>query len=302
MESNLDLPSGVGSKNRFRDACRKPDFTIDQNWASYSAAEHDRWDRLFRRSLAALQNRACDEFTAMMKALSLSDGGIPDMEKLSDRLESVTGWRVVPVAGLVPDDVFFNHLANRRFPASAFIRPEQQLDYLKEPDIFHDIFGHVPLLANSIFADFLVAYGKSGQRAIRLGRLANLARLYWYTVEFGLIQTPAGLRIFGAGILSSVAESASALESPSPNRVVFDLQRIMRTKYEIDDFQQTYFVIESFEELLAACYQDFAPLYERLAAAADIEPFELIESDEVLTRGTLAYFNKGQHSRLLQAI
>jgi phenylalanine-4-hydroxylase len=176
------------------------------------------------------------------------------------------------------------------------------LDYLQEPDIFHDIFGHVPLLANPVFADFMVAYGKGGQRAMQRGQLANLARLYWYTVEFGLIRTPAGLRIFGAGILSSVAECEFGLESSSPNRVAFDLERVMRTKYAIDDFQQTYFVIESFEKLLAACYQDFAPLYERLAEATDIEPFELIEGDEVLTRGTLAYFKQDQRSGLLQAI
>jgi phenylalanine-4-hydroxylase len=296
MESNLDPPSGARPKNRFRDARRNPDFTIDQDWVSYSAVEHDRWDRLFRRSLAALQNRACDEFLGMIEALSLSDGGIPDMEKLSDRVESITGWRVVPVAGLVPDDVFFDHLANHRFPAGAFIRPEEELDYLQEPDVFHDIFGHVPLLANSVFADFMVAYGKGGQRALQLGQLANLARLYWYTVEFGLIRTTAGLRIFGAGILSSVAECEFALESSSPNRVAFDLERVMRTKYAIDDFQQTYFVIDSFEKLLAACYQNFAPLYERLAAATDIEPFELIEGDDVLTRGTLAYFNASERT------
>jgi phenylalanine-4-hydroxylase len=303
MKARTNPPFGIGPpKNRFRDAPHKQDFTIDQDWPSYSPAEHDRWDRLFCRSLAALQNRASDEFLAMMHALSLSDGGIPDMEKLSDRLEKITGWRVVPVAGLVPDEVFFNHLANRRFPAGAFIRPEEELDYLQEPDIFHDIFGHVPLLANPVFADFMVAYGKGGQRAMQLGQLANLARLYWYTVEFGLIRTPAGLRIFGAGILSSVAESAFALESSSPNRVAFDLERVMRTKYAIDDFQQTYFVIESFEKLLAACRQDFAPLYQRLAVAIDIEPFELIEGDEVLTRGTLAYFKKDQLSRALQAI
>jgi phenylalanine-4-hydroxylase len=168
MESNMDLPSDTGSKNRFRDAPRKPDFTIDQNWASYSAAEHDRWDRLFRRSFAALQNRACDEFIAMMKALSLSDGGIPDMEELSDRLEGVTGWRVVPVDGLVPDDVFFNHLANRLFPAGAFIRSEQALDYLQEPDIFHDIFGHVPLLANPVFADFMSPTAKADSERCNL--------------------------------------------------------------------------------------------------------------------------------------
>ena len=201
MKPNTDLPSGTGPKNRFRDARRNPDFTIDQDWASYSAAEHDRWNRLFRRSLAALQNRACDEFLAMLEALSLSDGGIPDMEKLSDRLEKITGWRVVPVAELVPDDVFFNHLANRRFPAGAFIRPEEELDYLQEPDVFHDIFGHVPLLANPVFADFMVAYGKGGQRAMQLGQLANLARLYWYTVEFGLIRTTRAADLWGWDIV-----------------------------------------------------------------------------------------------------
>jgi phenylalanine-4-hydroxylase len=140
MKASSDLPLGLGApKNRFRDAPRNQDFTIGQDWGSYSTAEHDRWDRLFRRSLAALQNRACDEFLAMTEALSLSDGGIPDMEKLSDRLEKITGWRAVPVAGLVPDDVFFNHLAHRRFPAGAFIRAEEELDYLQEPDVFHDI-------------------------------------------------------------------------------------------------------------------------------------------------------------------
>jgi phenylalanine-4-hydroxylase len=280
--------AGPGPKNRFRNARRNPDFTIDQDWASYSAAEHDRWDRLFRRSRAILQDRACDEFIAMTNALALSESGIPDMEKLSDRLESITGWRVVPVTDLVPDDVFFNHLANRRFPAGAFIRPEEEMDYLEEPDIFHDIFGHVPLLANPVFSDFMQAYGKGGQRAMQLGRLENLARLYWYTVEFGLIRTAAGLRIYGAGIMSSAAESVFALESQSPNRVAFDVERVMRTKYAIDDFQRTYFVIDSFEKLLDACYQDFGPVYERIGMASDIEADALIDGDEVLTRGTLA--------------
>jgi phenylalanine-4-hydroxylase len=295
MEASTELPARPGPKNRFWNARRNADFTIEQDWASYSPAEHDRWDRLFRRSVATLQGRACDEFLAMVKALKLSDGGIPDMRSLSDRLQKITGWTVVPVAELVPDDVFFDHLANRRFPAGAFIRPEEEMEYLKEPDIFHDIFGHVPLLANQVYADFLVAYGKGGQRAMQLGRLHNLARLYWYTVEFGLIRSSAGLRIFGAGILSSVSESVFALESASPNRVGFDLMRVMRTKYEIDDFQQTYFVIESFEKLLEACYQDFGPVYKQLGTASDIEPFEMIESDQVLTRGTLAYF-KQKHS------
>jgi len=287
-----DSAIGSGSKNRYRDAPRHPDYTIDQDWPSYSAAEHDRWDRLFKRSRAVLHDRACDEFTAMMHTLKLSESGIPDMERLSDRLERVTGWRVVPVAELVPDDVFFDHLANRRFPAGAFIRSEQEMDYLEEPDVFHDVFGHVPLLANPIYSNFMQAYGKGGQRAISLGRLPNLARLYWYTVEFGLIRTPAGLRIFGAGIMSSTTESVFALESQSPNRIAFDLDRVMRTRYLIDDFQQTYFVIESFEKLLDDCYQDFAPIYERMGSATDIEPDQVLDGDDVVTRGTLAYFNE----------
>jgi phenylalanine-4-hydroxylase len=278
--------------NRYKNARRNPDFTIDQDWRSYSADEHDRWDRLFARSCAILRNRACDEFLDAMDTLKLSESGIPDLEKLSNRLETLTGWRVVPVTDLVPDDIFFNHLANRRFPAGAFIRPESQLDYLEEPDIFHDVFGHVPLLANRTYADFMQAYGAGGQRAMRLGRLANLARLYWYTVEFGLIRSPAGLRLFGAGIMSSATESVFALEDPSPHRIAFDLERVMRTKYIINDFQQTYFVIDSFESLLADCYQDFGPLYERLATANDIEPHEVVLGDNVITKGTLEYFRQ----------
>src|SRR5215203_1377952 len=279
-------------KDRYLNAPRNPDYTIDQAWASYSAAEHNRWDRLFKRSCAILQDRACDEFIAMMHTLKLSESGIPNMERLSDRLEKLTGWRVVPVAELVPDEVFFNHLANRRFPAGAFIRSEQEMDYLEEPDIFHDVFGHVPLLANPVYSNFMQAYGQGGQRAMSLGRLPNLARLYWYTVEFGLIRTAAGLRIFGAGIMSSTTESVFALESDSPHQIGFDLERVMRTKYLIDDFQQTYFVIESFEKLLNDCYQDFAPIYERISAATDIEAHDVLNGDDVVTRGTLAYFKK----------
>jgi phenylalanine-4-hydroxylase len=282
----------TGSRNRYRDAPKNADHTIDQQWASYTAEEHDRWDRLFKRSEAVLQNRACDEFIAMMHALKLSETGIPDMERLSDRLETISGWRVVPVAGLVPDDVFFNHLANRRFPAGAFIRSEREMDYLEEPDIFHDVFGHVPLLANRVYSDFMQAYGKGGQRAMSLGLLPNLARLYWYTVEFGLIRQGADLRIFGAGIMSSTTESVFALESASPNRIAFNLERVMRTKYVIDDFQQTYFIIESFEKLLDDCYRDFGPLYERLRSATDIEAHAIVPGDDVVTEGTLAYFGE----------
>jgi phenylalanine-4-hydroxylase len=291
-----DPPKVKDQTNRYQNALRNSDFTIDQDWASYSPQEHDRWDRLFKRAQAILRDRACEEFIAMTNALQLSESGIPDMEKLSDRLERITGWRVVPVIDLVPDDIFFDHLANKRFPAGAFIRPEEQMDYLEEPDIFHDLFGHVPLLANPVYSDFIQAYGKGGQRAMQLGMLPKLARLYWYTVEFGLIHTPRGLRIFGAGIMSSVAESIFALEDPSPNRIAFNLDRVMRTKYVIDDFQQTYFVIDSFETLLSECYQDFAPIYRRLRTASDFEADELVDADQVLHMGTLDYFRNRQHN------
>ncbi|MEO1101778.1 MAG: phenylalanine 4-monooxygenase [Pseudomonadota bacterium] len=279
-------------KNRYATAARAADWTIDQAWTSYSAEEHDRWDRLFKRQSEVLEGRACDAALDAMHTLKLSEGGIPDMERLSDRLEPLTGWRVVPVTDLVPDDVFFNHLANRRFPAGAFIRPEEEFDYLEEPDVFHDVFGHVPLLADPAFADFMEAYGKGGQRAMGLGQLHNLARLYWYTVEFGLIRSDEGLRIFGAGILSSPKESVFSLEAPSPNRVAFDLARVMRTKYIIDDFQQTYFVIESFETLLDTCYDDFGGIYAAVKDAPDIEAHALEAKDEIITRGTLEYFKQ----------
>ncbi len=286
-------PAVSDQRNRYRDAPRNADFTIDQDWRSYSVAEHDRWNHLFKRSQVILKGRACDEFVARMNALELSQAGIPDLDRLSDRLERITGWRVVPVAGLVPDAVFFDHLANRRFPAGAFMRREEEMDYLEEPDIFHDVFGHVPLLANPVYADFMQAYGKGGQRAMQLGRLANLARLYWYTVEFGLIRSTDGLRIFGAGIMSSATESVFALESLSPHRVMFDLARVMRTKYVIDDFQQIYFVIESFEKLLEDCYRDFDPIYEWLATAEEIEPNQLVDGDALVTKGSLARSSRG---------
>ena len=296
--NECDMAPAVESEtNRYLKAKRNPDFTIDQDWRSYSREEHNRWDRLFARSQAILKDRACDEFLAAMDRLQLSEAGIPDMTKLSDRLERISGWRIVPVAELVPDDIFFNHLANRRFPAGAFIRPESQMDYLQEPDIFHDVFGHVPLLANPVFADFMQAYGQGGQRALALGCLKNLARLYWYTVEFGLVRGRSGLRIFGAGIMSSMTESVFALESNAPHRVAFNLERVMRTDYIIDDFQKVYFVIDSFQSLLDECYRDFGPIYARITSTSDIAPDELIEGDQIIHHGTLAYFkNKAGRS------
>lgn len=294
MEPDFDT-AGRPPKNRYADAPRNADWTIDQNWRSYTAEEHDRWNRLFARQAELLPGRACDEFLEAKAKLELSQGGIPDFADLSRRLSAMTGWSVVPVAGLIPDDAFFEHLAHRRFPAGAFIRPESELAYLEEPDVFHDVFGHVPLLANPVYAEFLEAYGKGGHRALERGQLHNLARLYWYTVEFGLIATPKGFRIFGAGIMSSPAETMFSVEDSSPNRVAFDLERVMRTKYIISDFQQTYFVIDSFERLLAECYRDFGQIYDRLRTAQDMEAHELAPGDRIITRGDFHYFrNKGE--------
>ncbi|MFI4935003.1 MAG: phenylalanine 4-monooxygenase, partial [Caulobacterales bacterium] len=199
------------------------------------------------------------------------------------RLSARTGWSVVAVPGLVPDEVFFDHLANRRFVAGRFIRRADQLDYLREPDVFHDVFGHVPLLANPVFADYMQAYGEGGLRAAGFGELDKLARLYWYTVEFGLIRAGAGLQIYGAGIVSSHGESIYALEDPTPRRLAFDLKRVMRTRYEIDHYQHTYFVIPSFEDLLRQTLEtDFAPLYAELDALSDLGPDTVLPGDEVI--------------------
>jgi phenylalanine-4-hydroxylase len=267
----------------------RPDWTIDQDWGRYSDAEHQVWIRLYERQAAQLPGRACDAFLEGLDALDLRRGGIPDLGRLNSELDRLTGWRVVMVPGLVPDDVFFEHLANRRFPAGRFIREAAQLDYLQEPDIFHDVFGHVPMLTDPVFADYMQAYGEGGLRALHLDHLHHLARLYWYTVEFGLMATPAGLRIYGAGIVSSHAESTFALDDPSPNRLGFDLERVMRTRYRIDDFQQVYFVIPSLEALRAATLQDFGPIYERLSRAPDITVDAVLPTDEVITLGSQAY-------------
>ena len=267
-----------------------PDWTIPQNWAAYTAEDHATWDTLFARQSKLLPGRASNAWLRGLDVLKLSKPGIPDFEELSERLTKLTGWSVVAVPGLVPDDVFFDHMANRRFVAGNFIRRPDQLDYLQEPDVFHDVFGHVPMLADPVFADYLAAYGRGGQRALGLDALKYLGRLYWYTVEFGLIAEPEGLRIYGSGIVSSYTETRFALDDPSPNRIALDLARVMRTEYRIDDFQQNYFVIPSFEELLRLTVEtDFAPLYEELKALPDIPVARIEPGDVVITEGTQDY-------------
>jgi phenylalanine-4-hydroxylase len=268
----------------------RPDYTIDQNWGHYSKADHHTWRTLYQRLESLLPRYASHEFVDGMHRLDIGQDAIPEFSELSRRLTALTGWSVVAVPGLVPDDIFFDHLANRRFPAGNFIRRPDQLDYIEQPDVFHDVFGHVPMLAHPVFADYMEAYGKGGLRALKgFDMLPNLARLYWYTVEFGLVQTSDGMKIFGAGIASSTAETVYAIDNASPNRIAFSLERVMRTKYRIDDFQESYFVIDSFDQLFQETYRDFAPVYERLKTGPTWEPGQILDSDRVHHRGTATH-------------
>ena len=267
----------------------RPDWTIDQGWHNYTPQEHAVWKTLFERQSKLLPGRACDEFVRGMQDLPIGPDQIPNFEQLSETLSQRTGWQIVAVPGLVPDDVFFEHLAHRRFPAGHFIRKPHELDYLEEPDVFHDVFGHVPMLMNPAIADYIQAYGEGGLRAKRLGVLEKLARVYWYTVEFGLVKQPDGLRVYGAGIASSATETVFSVEDDSPNRVAFDLERVMRTNYRIDDFQESYFVLDNLNDLLELARIDFAPLYERVAGASDFEPGDILPTDVVLTLGSGRY-------------
>lgn len=278
---------GAATRNASRPG--RADWTIDQGWEAYTAKEHEVWKVLFERQTSLLPGRACDEFVAGMQALPIGAEQIPDFRQLSEVLMKHTGWQVVAVPGLVPDDVFFEHLANRRFPAGQFIRKREQLDYLQEPDVFHDVFGHVPMLMNPVIADYIQAYGEGGLKAKKLGVLDQLARVYWYTVEFGLVQQRDGLRIYGAGIASSYTESIFALDDPSPNRIGFELDRVMRTKYRIDDFQESYFVIQDLGQLLELAQIDFAPHYKAISDQAELEPGTILQTDRIITRGTNTY-------------
>jgi len=261
---------------------------VEQPWDSYSATDHEVWTTLFERQQQILVGRASEEFLRSQHAMGMSADRIPKFDDLNRKLRAATGWELVGVEGLLPELVFFDHLANRRFPVTWWIRKPEQLDYLAEPDLFHDLFGHVPLLMNPVFADYMQAYGQGGVKAHGIGpdALANLTRLYWYTVEFGLIRDAGGLRIYGAGILSSKGESIHCLESAAPNRIGFDLERIMRTRYRIDSYQKTYFVIDSYEQLMEATRPDFTPIYARLAALPSHLAGSVLDTDMVYHRGT----------------
>ena len=268
----------------------RADFTIDQPLEQYGQVDHAVWNQLYARQSALLQGRACDAFVAGLAKIELSADRVPSFADVNRQLKPATGWEIVAVPGLVPDRVFFEHLANRRFPVTWWMRRPDQLDYLQEPDCFHDLFGHVPLLINLVFADYMHAYGRAALAvADDPQALARLARLYWYTVEFGLIRDERGtngLSIYGAGIVSSKGESLYSLESAAPNRLGFDLELVMRTKYRIDTFQKTYFVIDDFAQLFALAHVDTRALADRLAGLPEHPAGAVLGTDRVLHRGS----------------
>jgi phenylalanine-4-hydroxylase len=272
---------------------------VGEDWlepaqADYSSEDHAIWDDLFERQAQLLPGRACEAFMAGLEKLDLGRGGVPEFGQLSEELGALTGWSVVPVPMLIPDHVFFWHLANRRFPAGNFIRTRETFDYIQEPDVFHDVFGHVPMLTDPVFADYMQEYGRAGWKAMRCNRLKSLGSLYWYTVEFGLIEEEAGIRAYGAGILSGPREIVFSVEGESPNRIMLNVDRVMRTDYVIDDLQPTYFVIESFEDLYRQTVErDFDRLYQSLPAGFTYANSAVIDVDYVLHRGTQEYALRG---------
>jgi len=261
---NLGVPPvtyGVGDRPPRGDYARaRPDYTCEQDFSRYADADHDTYRRLYARQLAQLPGLACDEFIAAVQQLGAPER-IPRFDDISERLMRSTGWQIVGVPGLIPEEAFFALLAERKFPVTDWMRKPDEFDYVVEPDVFHDLFGHVPLLFNPMFADYMQAYGAGGMKASRLDACELLTRLYWYTVEFGLINTPQGLRAYGAGILSSAGELRHSVNAPGVSRVAFDLQRLMRTRFRIDTYQATYFVIDSFQQLFDATRPDFTPVY-----------------------------------------
>jgi len=247
------------------------DFSVDQDCGAYGEAEHALYRLLYERQSKLVPRYACQEWITAIAGLDAGNG-IPRFDAVSRKLRAATAWEIVAVPGLIPDEAFFTHLANRRFPVTVWLRKPEEFDYIVEPDVFHDFFGHVPLLFDPVYADHLHEYGKGGLKAMRLGAVKMLARLYWYTIEFGLMRTPDGVRAYGAGLISSGGELAHCVESREPNRLDFDLERALRTDYQIDRYQTTYFVIDSFAQLMRETAPDFTPVYERLHRLPALAP------------------------------
>jgi phenylalanine-4-hydroxylase len=263
----------VEAKNNLRGDYSKAaaDYTVEQDWSAYTGAEHALFRRLYERQAKLVPRYACPEWIAAIARVD-TGSGIPQFERVNESLAKATGWRIVAVPGLIPDEPFFTHLAHRRFPVTVWLRKPEEFDYIVEPDVFHDFFGHVPLLYDPVYADHLAEYGKGGLKAMRLDAIRMLARLYWYTIEFGLIKTSAGVRAYGAGLLSSGGELAYCVDDPKPRRRPFELERMLRTEYRIDRYQDCYFVIDSFEQLLRETAPDFTPIYARVRGLPVLDP------------------------------
>ncbi|MXP15420.1 phenylalanine 4-monooxygenase [Altererythrobacter confluentis] len=270
------------------------DDWLEPEQARYDAQDDLIWNELFDRQMKVLPGRAATAFMNGLEKLDLGKGGVPEFGRLSEELGALTGWSVVPVPMLIPDHVFFWHLANRRFPAGNFIRTRETFDYIQEPDVFHDVFGHVPMLTDPVYADYMQEYGRAGWKAMRYNRLKALGALYWYTVEFGLMMEGADVRAYGAGILSGPTEVVYAVEAQSPNRIMLNVDRVMRTDYVISDLQPTYFVIESFEDLYRQTVErDFDRLYKSLPPGFTYANSAVIDVDNVINRGTQEYLLRG---------
>jgi phenylalanine-4-hydroxylase len=275
-------PAASAVKLRGDYSAARPDYSVEQDWSRYTATEHALWAQLLSRQLGLVERYGAPQVLAGFKALHL-ENKIPRFDEASKVLRRASGWQIVAVPGLIPEQQFFAHLAQRRFPVTVWLRAVEEIDYLAEPDVFHDFFGHVPLLCDPVFADFMQAYGAAGAKASMAGGIKMLSRLYWYCVEFGLIKTEGGLRAYGAGILSSAGETVFCIEDPMPHRLGFDLERVMRTDYLIDDYQKTYFVVDSFEQLFRNAYdRDFEPIYRAYKDSPGLSPDTLLPTDIVI--------------------
>ena len=288
----------VISEGLFVNKHNRPD-TVGPDWVlpeqkAYTDQEDKMWDFLFNRMMDIVPDRACDEFLRGVEILGLGRGGVPRLDELNEILKPLTGWTLVSTPDLVPDDAHFFHLANKRFPVGNFIRSEDQIDYLDLPDVFHDVFGHAPLLTDPHFSAFLQCYGRAGYNALKHNRLRNFAALYMHTVEMGLINTDKGLRIYGAAVLSSFRETKYALDGRSPNRIHMDFERMLRTNYVLSDVQESYFIIPSFEALYKEMEQfEFENAYEWIEPSYQFAASAILDTDDIYHRGTQEYALRG---------
>jgi phenylalanine-4-hydroxylase len=255
-----------------------------EGYVNYTDEENSVWKTLYQRQLPLIEERACSEYLAGFAILGLKADAVPQLPDLNKVLLDKTGWSMQAVKTTIPFSEFFELLANKKFPAATFIRRREELDYLQEPDIFHEIFGHGPLLTNQVFADFCESYGKLGVKATKEERV-YLARLFWFTVEFGLIDTPHGLRIYGAGIMSSMGETVYSLDSNIPVRRTFSSEMVLRTPYRTDVMQTIYYVVKDFKDIYQVMNESIKPLIYQSMELGNFEPSFKLKQSESIAKG-----------------